>query len=104
MVARKRKGHPQRVGGLVADFLEASGLAGRVGQASVIPQWATLVGSQIAGVTTPLSVTADGTLFVGVTTNAWMTELALLEPQILSAINREPGRVPVKKIRWQVRR
>jgi predicted nucleic acid-binding Zn ribbon protein len=92
------------VGGLVTDFLATSGLAGRVGQASVIPEWAALVGSQIAGVTTPLSVTADGTLFVGVTTNAWMTELSLLEPQILSAINRDAGRMPVKKIRWQVRR
>ena len=32
-------------------------------------------GSQIAAVTTPLRVAANGTLFVAVTTNAWMTEV-----------------------------
>jgi hypothetical protein len=33
-----------------------------------------------------------------------MTELSLLEPQLLAAINVEPGRPAVKKIRWQAMR
>jgi predicted nucleic acid-binding Zn ribbon protein len=52
----------------------------------------------------PMSVTADGTLFVNVTTNAWMNELSLMEPELLRALNAKDGRVPVKRIRWLLRR
>jgi predicted nucleic acid-binding Zn ribbon protein len=55
-------------------------------------------------VTTPLLVTSDGTLFVAVTTHAWMTELSLMEPELLRALNAEPGRPPVRKLRWQLAR
>jgi predicted nucleic acid-binding Zn ribbon protein len=70
----------------------------------VVPEWASLVGKQIATVTKPISVTRDGTLFVSVTTNAWMTELSLMEPQILRALNAKAGRVRIKKIRLQLMR
>jgi len=100
----KRVGRPQPVARVISDYLDASGLAQRVTQAQVIPEWGQLVGSQIAAVTTPLRVAANGTLFVAVTTNAWMNELSLLEPQVLAAINRDPKRSPVRKIRWQVAR
>jgi predicted nucleic acid-binding Zn ribbon protein len=85
-------------------LLQARGLVERVDQATVISAWAPLVGAQIAAVTEPLRIAADGTLFVAVTTNAWMTELSLLEPQVLLAINRDPARAPIKRIRWQVKR
>jgi predicted nucleic acid-binding Zn ribbon protein len=55
-------------------------------------------------VTEPLRVTANGTLFVAVTSNPWMAELSLLEPRLLAAINRDSSRPPVKRIRWQARR
>ena len=80
------------------------GLADRVEQASVVPEWPTLVGSQIAAVTEPLSVTADGVLFVAVRTHAWMSELSLLEPELLASLNRGGGRQAVRKIRWQLMR
>ena len=62
------------------------------------------MGPQIASVTEPRLITADGTLFVSVTTNAWMTELSLMEPELLRTINAQPGRLPIRKIRWQLRR
>jgi predicted nucleic acid-binding Zn ribbon protein len=43
-------------------------------------------------------------MFVRVTTNAWMNELSLMEPELLRALNSTPGRVPVKKIRWLLKR
>jgi len=55
-------------------------------------------------VTDPRSVSANGTLFVAVTTNAWMTELSLLEPELLRSLNRRAERPPIKRIRWQIRR
>ena len=98
---KRRK--PERVSDVIAGFLKGSGLAARVDQAAVIPEWPTLVGPQVAAVTEPRSVTPDGTLFVWVTTNAWMTELSLLEPELLRALNAKPDRKPVRRIRWQLR-
>ena len=77
-----------------------SGLAERVEQAAVIPEWPTLVGPQIAAVTSRSRSRANGTLFVRVTTNAWMNELSLLEPELLRSLNAKAERAPVRRIRW----
>jgi len=99
---KKRK--PEPLGNVVSGFLKQSKLEARVEQASVVPEWELLVGKQISRVTKPISVTADGTLFIAVTTNAWMTELSLMEPQILRALNAKAGRERVRKIRLQLMR
>jgi predicted nucleic acid-binding Zn ribbon protein len=99
-----RKKRPEAIGKIVADWLGDRGLAGRVEQAGVIPEWPTLVGQQIAAVTSPQSITANGTLFVHVTTNAWMNELSLLEPELLRSLNAKPDRTPVRRIRWLLAR
>lgn len=100
----ERKKRPESIGSVLPGVLAQSGVAGRIEQAGIIPEWPSLVGKQIAAVTNPLHITADGTLFVAVKTNAWMTELSLMEPELLRSLNRKPGRSPVKKIRWQIRR
>ena len=55
---------PSTIGDVMAAVLKDAGIASRVEQAAIIPEWATLVGAQIAAVTEPLSIAADGTLFV----------------------------------------
>ena len=99
---KKRK--PESLGNVVGNYLRDSKLQDRVDQASVVPEWELLVGKQIARVTKPISVTADGTLFIAVKTNAWMTELSLMEPQILRELNAKVGRQRVRKIRLQLMR
>jgi predicted nucleic acid-binding Zn ribbon protein len=99
-----RKPKPEKIGETLASFLAESGLAERVEQAEIIPEWAALVGPQIATVTEPLMIARDGTLFVAVRTNAWMNELSLLEPQLLAALNAKPGRARVSKIHWRLMR
>ena len=99
---KKRK--PQKLGDVVSGVLTQAGLSDRVAQAAVIPDWPALVGPQIARVTQPLSVTRQGTLFVAVTTNGWMTELSLMEPDLLRRLNQKTGRLSIKRIRWQIRR
>ena len=99
---KKRK--PAPLGDVVGAFLKDAKLEERVEAASVVPEWESLVGKQIATVTKPISVTPDGILFVAVKTNGWMTELSLMEPQILRALNAKEGRVRVKKIRLQLMR
>ena len=96
----EKKKKPEPIGNLVASWLGESGLANRVEQAAVLPDWPKLVGPQIAAVTTPQSITANGTLFVAVTTNAWMNELSLLEPELLRSLNTKSGRIPIRRIRW----
>ena len=99
---KKRK--PEKLEAGMRGMLTTSGIADRIKQAAVIPDWAGLVGPQIARVTEPLSVTSQGTLFVAVTTNAWMTELSLMEPELLRRLNERTGRLKIRKIRWQMRR
>ncbi|HEX2646154.1 MAG TPA: DUF721 domain-containing protein, partial [Candidatus Dormibacteraeota bacterium] len=77
-----------------------AGLAARVAQAQVIPDWPRLVGAQIAAVTTPVSITPDGTLFVRVATSGWMTELQLQAPAIMAQINAGRGAGRIKTVRW----
>jgi len=95
---------PAAVGDVLASVLKHAGLTDRVAQASVIPEWPTLVGAQIAAVTEPVSIQQDGTLVVLVRTNAWMNELSLLEPELLKSLNRDRSRPPVTKLRWTLRR
>ncbi|MBL0937269.1 MAG: DUF721 domain-containing protein [Gemmatimonadaceae bacterium] len=100
----ERKRAPAKLGDVVASVLENAGLTGRVAQASVIPEWARLVGPQIAEVTEPLLLQQDGTLCVAVRTHAWMQELTLLEPELLNSVNKDPARPPIVKLRWLLRR
>jgi predicted nucleic acid-binding Zn ribbon protein len=96
----ERGKRPTAVGEALRSYLARSGLATRLAQAQVIPDWPRLVGPQIAHVTAPESVTPDGTLFVRVATSAWMTELQLMGPQIMAAINAGRGAGRIKTIRW----
>jgi predicted nucleic acid-binding Zn ribbon protein len=99
--ARKK---PSSISDVLAGVLKNAGIAARVEQAGMIPEWPALVGAQIAAVTDPQSIAADGTLFVHVTTNAWMMELSMLEPELLRALNAKEGRAPIRKIRWLLKR
>jgi predicted nucleic acid-binding Zn ribbon protein len=49
-------------------------------------------------------VTEDGTLFVGVKTHGWMTELSMMERSLLAKINARTGRDPIRRIRWELLR
>ena len=94
MADRPRKSAPPApvaVSEALAGYLKRSGLARRVGQAQMIPDWPHLVGPQIAAVATPESVTPDGVLFVRVTTSSWMNELQLMTPDIMARINAGRG-------------
>jgi len=83
----------------LAAYLQKQGLVKRVQQAGIIEDWAALVGPQIAAVTEPESVTADGVLRVRVTTSAWAQELSLMSPRVLARLNDgRKGRV--REIRW----
>ena len=102
MNEKRRK--PVTLADALGGFLAKSGLAKRVQQATAVEQWPEVVGPQIASVTKALSITPDGTLFVAVASHGWMTELSLMEPQLLRSLNSVEGRAAIRKIRFQLRR
>jgi predicted nucleic acid-binding Zn ribbon protein len=99
-----RRSRPTPLGDVLANVLAQAGIAARVEQAAVVPEWASLVGAQIAAVTEPMSITGDGTLFVAVQSHGWMTELSLMEPVLLEALNRRAGALRIQKIRMVLKR
>jgi predicted nucleic acid-binding Zn ribbon protein len=95
----RRGGRPANLAEAMASFLAASGLAERLGQASIIAEWPALVGEKIAAVTEPEAVTADGLLRVKVASPAWASELGLMTPVIIARLNAgRPARI--RGIRW----
>jgi predicted nucleic acid-binding Zn ribbon protein len=98
------KHRPETVADVLKSYLETSGLGSRVEQAAIIPEWPTLVGVKIAEIATPQFITPDGTLFIAVKSNPWMNELQMMEAELLRAINAVAGRLPVKKLRFQLAR
>jgi len=95
---------PQQLGVAVSQFLTEKGLDQRVVQARAIDDWADVVGPQIARVTEAVSIRSDGTLLIAVTTNAWMNELSLMEPELIRLLNIHASAWRVKKIRFQLKR
>ena len=93
------KRHPVPLADAIASYFRSAGMVRRIDQAGVIEEWAELVGPQIAAVTAPQSVTADGVLRVNVATAPWATELGLMTPKILARLNTgRTGRI--REIRW----
>jgi predicted nucleic acid-binding Zn ribbon protein len=100
----KKKSQPSSIADVMAAVLAQKGMSERIAQVGAIDDWAVVVGTQIAAVTEPLSITADGVLWVRVTTAAWMNELSLLAPTLLERLNATPGRAPVKQLRFRLGR
>ncbi|MFI5235629.1 MAG: DciA family protein [Gemmatimonadales bacterium] len=91
---------PMRLAEVLEAWLKRSGIKTRVDQAGVVREWATLVGPQIAKVTAPESVTADGVLRVRVATAPWATELSLMTPRIIGRLNAGRRTRLITGIRW----
>ena len=89
-----KAGKPQLVGDLLARLLNRKGLSGKLEAVSVLTEWESLVGPQIAAVTQPQRV-SEGVLFVAVANSPWMMELNLMKADLLRRINagKEAGRI-----------
>jgi predicted nucleic acid-binding Zn ribbon protein len=90
-------GRPQPLSDVLARFLDRSGLAPKLEAASVIPEWEERVGPAISAVTEPVRV-SDGTLFVAVSTSAWMMELNMMKAQLMRRINAGKGKGKISGI------
>jgi predicted nucleic acid-binding Zn ribbon protein len=101
-VSERKPGKPTRLGEVLPAVLGQEPLRARMEQAAAIVHWPAIVGPQIAKVTQALSVDRQGVLQVAVTNSAWMNELAMMEPELLRAINEKSGARKVARIRWRL--
>jgi len=95
---------PERLADLLSQFLKRRGIDARIRQSAVLEEWPTLVGPEIGAVTRALSIAEDGTLFVAVRSHAWMSELTMMERELLASVNRITGDKPILKLRWTLMR
>ena len=88
------KNRPTPVGEALQAYLKKSGLEEKLEEAGAVPEWAEKVGPAIAAVTEPLR-TSGGVMVVAVRSSAWLSELKLMEREILRRLNegREKGRI-----------
>jgi predicted nucleic acid-binding Zn ribbon protein len=101
-MSERKRGKPTPLSDVVPAVLDERGLSERLEQAAVIVHWPAIVGREIAKVTQPMSVDRKGVLTVAVTNNAWMTELSMMEVELLRAINEKAGSRKVDRIRWRL--
>lgn len=100
----KKKKKPSPLGDALNAFLDQAGITERVAANGAVEAWPGVAGPQIARVTEARAVTADGTLWIYVKTNAWMTELSLMAPDLVRRLNESLGSESVKGLRFQLMR
>ncbi len=89
---------PQRVGALLAGYLDERGWDQPLAQARVFTEWAALVGADVAAHSEPQAL-AEGELRIAAESTAWATQLRLLSATLLARLAAELGPEVVTKLR-----
>lgn len=96
-MSETRGGSPEHLGQLIEGLLRRRGLAEGVERGAALSEWTEVVGPQIASVANPVGFDR-GTLFVEVSSSAWLMELQLMERRILARLNAARRRGKFEKI------
>jgi predicted nucleic acid-binding Zn ribbon protein len=88
---------PQRVGNVLADYVQARGWQRPLNEARVFSDWAELVGADVAAHCSPTAL-RDGELKVNAESTAWATQLRLLSSTLLARLAAELGPEVVHRI------
>lgn len=81
---------PQPLGRVARDVAKKRGWSSRVAEGTVLGQWASVVGQQIADHATPIGL-SDGVLKVAAESTAWATQLRIMQAQLLAKIAAAVG-------------
>ena len=92
--------HTSTIAETLTEYFGRHGLARRISQASIVTDWAELVGEQVASVSEPDSVDKSGTLRVRVESAAWLQELQLMSATIIKDLALRGKRI--KRIHWML--
>lgn len=81
---------PQSFSAATRELAQSRGWSKQVAEGSVLGQWATVVGDQIADHAIPTSL-RDGVLTVSAESTAWATQLRMVQAQLLAKIAAAVG-------------
>lgn len=81
---------PQPLGRLTRDLAKKRGWSARVAEGTVLGQWASVVGHQIADHATATALN-EGVLTVAAESTAWATQLRMIQAQLLAKIAAAVG-------------
>jgi predicted nucleic acid-binding Zn ribbon protein len=88
---------PQRIGPLLAGYLDERGWDRPIAEARVFAEWSGLVGGDVAAHCAPQSLN-DGELRVAAESTAWATQLRMLASTLLARLVAELGPEVVTKL------
>ena len=81
---------PQPLGRLARDLAKKRGWSAQVAEGTVLGNWSSVVGAQIADHATPTAL-SDGVLSVAAESTAWATQLRMIQAQLLAKIAAAVG-------------
>lgn len=81
---------PQPLGRLTRDLAKRRGWSSQVAEGTVLGNWATVVGHQIADHAAPTALN-EGVLSVAAESTAWATQLRMIQSQLLAKIAAAVG-------------
>jgi predicted nucleic acid-binding Zn ribbon protein len=81
---------PQPLGRLTRELAKKRGWSAQVAEGTVLGQWTSVVGHQIADHATPTALT-EGVLSVEAESTAWATQLRMIQAQLLAKIAAAVG-------------
>ncbi|MGD1172599.1 DUF721 family protein [Mycobacterium seoulense] len=81
---------PQPLGRLARDLAKKRGWSTQVAEGTVLGNWSSVVGAQIADHATPTAL-SDGVLSVAAESTAWATQLRMIQSQLLAKIAAAVG-------------
>ncbi len=87
---------------ILGRFLKGRKWEAKLKQYSLHTRWAEIVGPKIAIQATP-TIWRGNTLFVEVSHPAWLTELRMIESDILEKIRSHCEGIAIEKIHWILR-
>lgn len=94
---RKDNGNPELISELVSNLIEERDWRSGVAEGTLFTTWPTMVGSEIAAHTTPLSL-IDGALTVQTSSTAWATQLTMVSNELLATIQKNASGALVESL------
>jgi predicted nucleic acid-binding Zn ribbon protein len=90
---------PEKIGGLIAGYLEKLGFSARLSKQEAVLCWEEIVGPRIAQETQAVRIDGD-TLVVKVTKAAWRQQLSFLKGELLAKLDSKLEKGCIKDIRF----
>lgn len=90
------------IGDILGKWMQSRKWDSKLRQYSFFAQWPEIVGAKIASKSRP-ALWREETLVVEVENSVWLTELRMMEPEILEKIRGACPEIVIKKIHWVVR-